>query len=342
MIHFGIVIDAPRIGAVSVGLLRGGAMGLRNILLFLGLALSAAPLFAQEQLWENEASFFDGGDELDPSETEEFRGDMRELLNLCRATPPRVEEVRYTAQLVNGALPPGGGLSPGHIALTFDDGPSPVVSGTIRRTLEACGIRAGFFYVGTRVRWMETHRPEDAVVRATLAAGHSVGSHSMNHARGLSIGRLASQDTAASRAELDFQVRQGHEVVTNAAGVWTSFMRFPYGAGWNTPEALAYVATLGITNFHWNMDTGDADPEHRRGGPAVLAFSQESMMRGGDFIRANGRHCSNHAAPGCYNRGGILRGGIVLAHEKTSTASALPRLLRWMIEEGATFVVFTD
>ena len=295
-------------------------MGLTGFLLILGLVQNGQA-FAQESgdAAFTEEGFLDGDDGYDPGDTPSYRRALRDLTNYCVEHPAVVEEVPYAGQLAEGAMPSDAGLAPGHVALTFDDGPSPAVNATIRRTLETCGIRVTFFYVGRKVQWMEEHRPEEAVVRATIAGGHSVGSHSMTHARGLRIGRLATTDTDEARAELDYEVRQSHELVAAAGGGGVSpFIRFPYGNGWRVPEALAYIATLGLTHFFWNMTTGDADAEHPRGGSAVLAHTQGAMLRGS-----------------------ALRGGILLAHEKSSTTSVLPQMLRWMMEHGATFVVFT-
>ncbi|ETI66113.1 sporulation polysaccharide deacetylase PdaB [Neobacillus vireti LMG 21834] len=61
------------------------------------------------------------------------------------------------------------------IALTFDDGPSPVFTPQVLRVLEQYGANATFFQIGSR---MERY-PE--VVQDVVEAGHEIGNHSMTH-----------------------------------------------------------------------------------------------------------------------------------------------------------------
>jgi peptidoglycan/xylan/chitin deacetylase (PgdA/CDA1 family) len=61
------------------------------------------------------------------------------------------------------------------IALTFDDGPSPVQTPRLLRLLDEHGARATFFLIGRNVeRW--PHLAAEIVRR-----GHEVGNHSQNH-----------------------------------------------------------------------------------------------------------------------------------------------------------------
>lgn len=67
------------------------------------------------------------------------------------------------------------------VALTFDDGPHPVWTPRVLSALEQRGAKATFFVIGRKA---EEH-PE--LVRAMLAAGHSVGLHSYEHDRLFSL-----------------------------------------------------------------------------------------------------------------------------------------------------------
>jgi len=64
------------------------------------------------------------------------------------------------------------------VYLTFDDGPTPVVTPWVIDRLEEAGARATFFCLGRNV---DKH-PE--IYRQILAAGHSVGNHSYSHLKG--------------------------------------------------------------------------------------------------------------------------------------------------------------
>lgn len=63
--------------------------------------------------------------------------------------------------------------------VTFDDGPVPEVTPWVLRTLASFNVRATFFMVGDNAR----RNPE--LVKQVVAAGHSVGNHSMHHVQGM-------------------------------------------------------------------------------------------------------------------------------------------------------------
>ena len=61
------------------------------------------------------------------------------------------------------------------IALTFDDGPHPLLTPRILEILDRYGVSATFFMVGVNVE----NYPETA--RAVIEAGHEVGNHTYSH-----------------------------------------------------------------------------------------------------------------------------------------------------------------
>lgn len=63
------------------------------------------------------------------------------------------------------------------VALTFDDGPTPLGVATILPELERHGASATFFLTGREA----AQRPD--LVRAIVTAGHEVGNHSFTHQR---------------------------------------------------------------------------------------------------------------------------------------------------------------
>ena len=65
-----------------------------------------------------------------------------------------------------------------NVYLTFDDGPTPVVTPWVIDRLEEAGARATFFCLGRNV---DKH---PVIYRQILAAGHSVGNHSYSHLKG--------------------------------------------------------------------------------------------------------------------------------------------------------------
>ena len=68
------------------------------------------------------------------------------------------------------------------VYLTFDDGPTPVVTPWVLNQLERANAKATFFCLGRNV----DKYPE--LYRQILASGHSVGNHSYSHLKGFRSG----------------------------------------------------------------------------------------------------------------------------------------------------------
>ncbi|OCX51885.1 polysaccharide deacetylase [Mucilaginibacter sp. PPCGB 2223] len=64
------------------------------------------------------------------------------------------------------------------IYLTFDDGPIPIVTPFVLKTLKQYNAKATFFCIGDNVR----KHPD--VFEQVKAEGHSIGNHTFNHLRG--------------------------------------------------------------------------------------------------------------------------------------------------------------
>ena len=90
------------------------------------------------------------------------------------------------------------------IALTFDDGPYPKVTGHILDVLEKNGVCATFFVLGSRI---EGH--EDMLTRMD-ELGCEIGNHSFSHA---DLTRLSKADCQRELSDTDAEIRRvtGHE-----------------------------------------------------------------------------------------------------------------------------------
>ena len=83
-----------------------------------------------------------------------------------------------------------------NIYLTFDDGPSSLVTEDILSILEEESIKATFFCVGKNV----IKNPD--LYRKIIASGHSVGNHSMTHPNGWKINSSIYQNDIHQATEL--------------------------------------------------------------------------------------------------------------------------------------------
>lgn len=122
------------------------------------------------------------------------------------------------------------------IALTFDDGPYPKVTGHILDVLEKNGVCATFFVLGSRI---EGH--EDMLTRMD-ELGCEIGNHSFSHA---DLTRLSKADCQRELSDTDAEIRRvtGHEA---------SVVRPPYGYYNKTVMSAA-----GRPLILWTVDTND-------------------------------------------------------------------------------------
>jgi peptidoglycan/xylan/chitin deacetylase (PgdA/CDA1 family) len=102
---------------------------------------------------------------------------------------------------------------PGHIALTFDDGPHPQATAPLLDVLSRCEVRATFFLLGERA----AQSPE--LVREIAGRGHEVGVHGWTH--DYTLGR-------GPRAVLR-ELRRTTELIEGLVGQRPIWYRPPYG-----------------------------------------------------------------------------------------------------------------
>jgi len=124
--------------------------------------------------------------------------------------------------------------TPGHVALTFDDGPDPHGTPAVVDALERFGWQATFFLVGDMVR------RAPGLVTDLVAAGHEVGVHAETH---------RSQRSMTPR-QIGDDIRRAYAEITGAAGVCPRWYRPPHGA--LSPEGLLTARDLGMRAVLWS------------------------------------------------------------------------------------------
>ena len=151
---------------------------------------------------------------------------------------------------------------PKTVALTIDDGPSPVYTPQILRVLEEHGVTATFSMVGQNVAYY----PQ--VAREVASAGHLIANHTWSHQD------LAALPAAAMRDEVTRAAVEIHA----ATGQRPALFRAPYGA-WS-PALLDYCATQELTPLDWSVDPQDWAR------PGVTAIVQDILRttRSGSII----------------------------------------------------------
>jgi peptidoglycan/xylan/chitin deacetylase (PgdA/CDA1 family) len=136
-------------------------------------------------------------------------------------------------------LPPGHARR-GEVALTFDDGPDPGLTPQVLAMLAAAGARASFFLIGERAR-----RYPD-LVRAILAAGHTVENHTETHPTFFAALGMAGQRRQILRAQDSLR----------AAGAEPRWFRPPMGL--RSPLLDPVLAGVGLHHASWTWRSADA------------------------------------------------------------------------------------
>lgn len=133
-----------------------------------------------------------------------------------------------------------GAASEHAVAITFDDGPSPLYTPQILDLLEQYQAHATFFVLGCKVEkypWL---------VKAMLRRGHEVGNHSFSHPRLTETDQLARErELETTRLDLDLLgCPHGHMLI-----------RPPYSAF--DDRLVSYAAHTGRQLVLWSIDSGD-------------------------------------------------------------------------------------
>jgi peptidoglycan-N-acetylglucosamine deacetylase len=122
---------------------------------------------------------------------------------------------------------------PGHVALTFDDGPDPGSTPEFTRMLAEREIHATFFMLGSMVA------KAPGLAAEVAAAGHEIGVHGFEHRY------LPARTPRATRSDLT----RAAELIANVTGTWPRLFRPPYGV--LSGPALLAARDLGLTPVLW-------------------------------------------------------------------------------------------
>ncbi|WP_329570787.1 polysaccharide deacetylase family protein [Kitasatospora sp. NBC_01266] len=192
------------------------------------------------------------------------------------------------------------------IALTFDDGPSPIDTPHVLALLREHGVTATFFMIGKNV----ARYPDTA--REVVEAGHLVGNHTWSHP---DLGTL-------SRSGVHREIERTSETIAGICGVRPVLFRAP--GGHFTRNSYAVCADLGLRSICWNVDPEDwSDP-----GVGTIASRVLTATRTGSIV---------------LNHDGCLTDNLITAPggpgDRSQTVDALRAYLPKLLEAGYRFTV---
>ena len=206
---------------------------------------------------------------------------------IAQASLPLVRETLQRLYADPGSGPRGAGrdiytvapLTRG-IALTFDDGPHPLITPRILDILDRHGIRATFFLVGKQVELY----PE--LAREIVARGHTVGSHGFSHC----------DLTTLSAAEMERELVRSRHAIRAATGREAVLFR-PPGGRYNATVRQA-AANLGFDVVFWTANVSDYPGRE----PAVVGEKLLAKLQpGGILLLHNGEDPSPDLLEGLLN-----------------------------------------
>lgn len=213
--------------------------------------------------------------------------------------------VNRVVQPANNPDPEYGGQK--IVYLTFDDGPSANTK-RILDILDEYGIKATFFVTGNGQRYNQ-------YIKLAHDKGHSIGLHTFSH----NYAQVYANDDAFF-ADID----KVNNMVQGLTGERSDLIRFPGGSS-NTvsrhystgimSRLVKEVPERGYQYFDWNCDSTDASGNN-------VAVSK---------LIANATAC----------RGNKI---VILSHDtaaKSTTVTALPRIIEYYKSRGYTFAALT-
>ena len=192
------------------------------------------------------------------------------------------------------------------VALTFDDGPDPVVTPRLLDLLARRRARATFFVCGVAAQ----RHPD--LVHATAAAGHTVGGHTWDHRA------LPHADPATLGRQLDAT----HGLLGELIGAPVRHFRPPHG--FTTRRARTRLRRAGVAEVLWSAlghDWYERDP-------ARIAARVAADLAPGAIVLLHDA-CGDLLPPGATLPPGVTP-------DRTPTVAAVDLLLDVIRERGLT------
>jgi len=190
------------------------------------------------------------------------------------------------------------------VALTFDDGPSPVWTPQILDALKRAHVKATFFMLGEHVE----RYPE--IARRVAAEGHEIGNHSYDH----HVLLFYRND------QMEKEIRRGEAAIRDVTGKTTVYFRPP--KSWLTTREKNTINAMGYRVVLWSLNSKD-----------WVTFDDRYMVP----------YLVNNVRPGdiilFHDSGGVFKpeGG-----DRHQTVQTIPRLIEELRKKGYTFVTITE
>lgn len=190
------------------------------------------------------------------------------------------------------------------VAITFDDGPSPVWTPAILEALDKAGVKATFFMLGEHVR----KYPKAA--KLVAEAGHEIGNHSMHHNNFIYYDKF----------EVEKDIKDTENIIKQVTGRTTRLFRPP--KAWLSKREKKKIREFGYEVVLWSLNSKD-----------WVNFDDKYIVR---YLVKNVR-------PGdiilFHDSGGFFKSE---EGNRIETVNAIPRLVEKLVERGYRFVTVSE
>jgi cellulose synthase/poly-beta-1,6-N-acetylglucosamine synthase-like glycosyltransferase/peptidoglycan/xylan/chitin deacetylase (PgdA/CDA1 family) len=165
-------------------------------------------------------------------------------------------------------------MSPGTLALTFDDGPDPTWTPQVLDVLARHKAHATFFVIGSRVN----EYPD--LTRRIIAEGHELGVHTFTHAN--------LDDLASWRRQLELTLSRN--AIAGVTGQLVTLMRPPYSARPAAVSSADYAAMNDVAAAGYLIVLADHDTKDwsHPGTDAIVAAATPAGGSGAVVIMHDG------------------------------------------------------
>ena len=170
-----------------------------------------------------------------------------------------------------------------YIAMTFDDGPSKMLTPKLLDILKERNMHVTFFVVG------ENAKDHPEILKRATDEGHEIGNHSWSHPN------FAKMSDEAVKSELS---RTKDAIMAGTGGKPVILMRPPYGS-FTKDQRRWFHDDLGYTTVLWDVDPLD----WKRPGPAVVESRILEGTHNGSIILSHDIHAGTvEAMPDTFDK----------------------------------------
>ncbi|MDD5196764.1 MAG: polysaccharide deacetylase family protein [Candidatus Omnitrophota bacterium] len=190
------------------------------------------------------------------------------------------------------------------VALTFDDGPSPIWTPQVLDELKKAEVKATFFMLGSHVERYP------AIARRVLAEGHEIGNHTYDH-HVLIYYKME---------ELEKEIQEAEDAIKAVTGQSPRYFRPP--KAWLSSREKKKIEEMGYKIVLWSLNSKDWVTFHDK---QITSYILKRIQPG-DIILF-------------HDSGGVFtaEGG-----NRAQTVKTIPRLVRKLKERGYRFVTISE